>query len=39
MVMLDLGFDGMAENKIIVQHAGKTDQDNYSSGPGEFFTH
>jgi len=39
MVMRELRFQGMAENEIVVQHAGQAKKHNNDPGPGEFFIH
>ncbi len=36
---MDKGFDGVAEDEVVIQHAQKADNDDDGSGIGEFFTH
>jgi hypothetical protein len=36
---MQLSFDGVAENDIVVEHEGETCYDDNGAGPGEFFVH
>ncbi len=34
-----MGFNDRTKNKIVIEHAGKTNHDNYYSGPRKFSIH